>query len=218
MKLPKQVPQFVLIFFICLIVVSGAFFGSLFLKERGFNFDLIQGFSKNNPFSSSSKAHFSLFGNNLKIKFEIAEGDKQVFSQIKQKLEIDSNIEQGLDIGLDPKTAEKIKNNLPTSVNLSFRENKLQFSNNILPSLKSSEAGEKVEYASGSGKLNYQTDGSNSMYINLENPSEFIKESTKAGSIYLSENSQSLFKVLSKIATIELNVNGKNISGEIALK
>src|SRR3989344_4776841 len=157
MNLSKKIPQFLIIFFVCLILVSSAFFGSLLLKEQGFS--VFQGFSQKNPFSKSSQAKLSLDGNNLKINFDVIEEDKQRFATV----------------------------------------------------LRSSQVGEAKEYASGSGKLSYKTDGSDSLYLTVKDPGEFIKNATSSGVIYLSENSQSLFKVLSKLATIEISVNGKNI-------
>src|SRR3989344_325503 len=209
MKFGKKIPQFLIIFFVCLSLVSSAFFGSLLLKEQGFS--VFQGFSQKNPFSKSSQAKLSLDGNNLKINFDVIEEDKQRFATVLRSLELDRNIEQGISIGLDSKSSEKIKNNFPVSVDLKFEEKGIKFSNNILPVLKSSQVGEAKEYASGSGKLSYKTDGSDSLYLTVKDPGEFIKNATSSRVIYLSENSQSLFKVLSKLATIEISVNGKNI-------
>lgn len=171
-----------------------------------------------NPFKKQSEVEVSLVDSKINLNFEIIGEDKPQFAQfIKNWFNTDEEI-KSLSFGIDEKLSAALKSNLPVELNMTITDKSLNFNSQLIQGLQNALIKKDIEFASGSGKLNAQFTDSSKYQINLENPADLVDYATSSGVLTASSKLAPLFKTLPKVATIELNVNGKNISGQIKLK
>lgn len=171
-----------------------------------------------NPFKKQSEVKVSLIDSKITLNFEIIGEDKPQFTQfIKNWFGTDEEI-KSVSFGIDEKLSGALKSNLPVDLNMTINDKSINFNSQLIPGLQNALIKKDIEFASGSGKFNAQFTDSSKYQINLENPADLVDYATSSGILTASSKLDPLFKTLPKVATIELNVNGKNISGQIVLK
>lgn len=158
-------------------------------------------------------------GNFLKVKFNILEKDKVQAESFLNSLEIDKRVfDEELSLELDEGSIEKIYSSLPNNLSLNFSGKRLEFSNVLLKKLDNGLSEKSFEFATGSGKIVLNTDGAQNLSLEILEPNALVKYATSSGDLLISKKMSELFPMLSKIATMKLNVSGKTISGEIEVR
>lgn len=210
------IPALIVLILIAVGVLITASFGTDFwsqdLKVR------FLGTFSNNPFRKQSQVNVSLVDSKLNLNFELIPEDELRFASfIRNWFGIDERVKT-VSFGIDENMTNALKANLPVNLKLIVDERSLGFNSNIVSGLKNPLINSDVEFATGSSKMNAQVTDSSRYQIKLENPEDLVNYATSSGMLTTSSKIEGLFKSLSKVATIELNVNGKNISGKIVLK
>lgn len=169
-------------------------------------------------FFDASSATISEQGNQLVINFNIVAKDKSKATEFSNNLGTDTSWEQGLKITLDNSTLNLIGSDLPVNLRLGFEPKELTFNSFGVGSLSSGLIGKNYQFSTGSGtlKLNGSTD--NDFSLQMSNPQELLKESTKSGTLYLSKQLDGLMELSGKVDTINLSVHSGNISGDVKLR
>lgn len=171
-----------------------------------------------NPFRKQSQVNVSLADSKLNLNFDLIEEDKPKFGIFINKWFGTNEEIHSISIGIDENTAAFLAGSLPIQLNISVNENQLEFKNQSIPTLQNALIKNDFDFATGSGKLSIKFTDPSKYQINIENPAELAFYATSSGILTVSTKIEGLFKSLPKIATIEMNVNGKNISGSIRLK
>lgn len=204
-----------------LIILSIGIFIKFAIGTDAFSSDvrsMFLGTFSQNPFKKQSEVKVSIIDSKVHLNFEITEEDKAKFASfIKNWFNTDEEI-KSLSFGIDEQMTSALKSNLPVELNLTISDKSLNFNSQLIPGLQNALIKKDIEFASGSGKLNAQFTDSSKYQINLENPADLVDYATSSGVLTASSKLEPLFKTLPKVATIELNVNGRNISGKIVLR
>lgn len=204
-----------------LILLSVGIFIKFSLGFKTFDQDLaglfLNSFSKN-PFSKQSRLNVSLIDLKLNLIFSLTEEDKPKFQAFIRNWFGESEEVKNVSLGLDKNLKAFLSPNLPVDLNLKISEKSLEFTGQNTPGLQNALIKTDVEFATGEGKLSLKYSDSSRYQLVVENPEDLVSYATGSGIITASEKLEGLFKSLSQAATIELNVNGKNISGSIKLK
>ncbi len=171
-----------------------------------------------NPFKKQSEAQLSLIDSKINLNFQIIEEDKPQFAAfIKNWFGTTEEI-KNLSFGIDDSLKSKLTQNQPVNLKLTISDKSLAWSSNALPGLQNAFIKSDIEFATGSSKLSSEYSSSSKYQLKIENPADLANYATASGMLTASSKIEGLFKSLPKVATIELFVNGKNISGKIVLK
>jgi hypothetical protein len=154
----------------------------------------------------------------LKLKFNIEEKDKQNMNLFAQNISSQSAWLNGVGIGLDQNTLNKLSQSLPLTLNLRVTPKSLVFYNNGVPNLSSSLPQTHYQLATASSFLNWESSSAENFSLEVKDPKPLFDVATSSGRIDLSAKMEGLFPTLEKIATIKLEVRGDNIKGEIILR
>lgn len=203
-----------------LVVLGILLFIYVFLLKnlnRAVDFRFLGVFSQN-PFKKQSQVHVSLIDSKLNFNFDLTEEDKPKFAQfVYNWFGADQEIKT-LGFGVDENTQGIISKSVPIDLKLTIKEKSLDFSNNAALGLQNPFIKSDFNFATGSAKLNAEFADSSRYQVKIDNPSDLANYATSSGVLSTSLKIEGLFQSLSKVSTIELNVNGKNISGSILLK
>ena len=123
-----------------------------------------------------------------------------------------------LSFGIDENMKNALSQNLPVDLKLTVLEKSLSFNSNLVSGLQNPLGKSDFEFATGSSKLNLQYSDSSKYQLKIEDPFDLLNYATASGKLTASSKLEGLFKSLPKVATIEVNVNGKSISGKIGLR
>jgi len=220
------VPLLLILIFLAIGVFLTASLGKDFFKGdlKG---RLLGSFSQN-PFRKQSQVKVSLIDSKLNLSFDLIEEDKPKFRLFvdnwfspelsgKYGVEADEDI-QTLSVGIDEGTKAMLAQNLPVDLTLAVTEKSLGFGSNKVVGLQNPLVKNDIKFATGSSKLDVEYSDSSKYQLKIENPADLLNYATASGVLTASPKLEGLFKTLPKVATIELNVNGKSISGQIVLK
>lgn len=171
-----------------------------------------------NPFRKQSEVKVSLVDSKINLSFDLIEEDKAKFRQfVKNWFELDEEI-NSLSFGIEENTKAMLSQNLPVDLKLAITEKSLSFNSNMVSGLQNALVNSDIKFATSSSKLDVQYTDSSKYHVRIEDPADLANYATTSGKLITSSKIEGLFKSLPKIATIELNVDGKNISGSIKLK
>ena len=166
---------------------------------------------------TGSKVNISASGGQLRMQFTVAEKDQEGAARFSQSLGVSGNWQKGIEVGLDDKTLTQLEPFLPLQADMSFEEKKIVLSSRSFSFLKSALPQSGTEFATGSGKLSFNGEGNN-YHLKIEKPTDLLVYATSSGKLSLSKKINSVFSIGDKVATIELNLAGKNLDGEIVLR
>lgn len=210
-----------------LIILAVGIFVKVAFDTNVFGSDfrrMVLGTFQKNPFRKQSEVKVSLIDSRLNMNFDLLEEDKPKFAKFinnwfgaTEERSLPSEV-KNLNFGIDENTKHMISQSLPVTLKLAVSEKSLAFGNNSLSGLQNPLIKNSIDFATGSGKLNAQFSDTAKYSIKLENPEDLANYATSSGMLTASDKLAPLFKSLPKVATIELNVNGKSISGEIVLR
>lgn len=157
-------------------------------------------------------------GNHLNFKFKIVKKETPNFSKFAQNLGVNLSVFDNLSLELDKDSLEKISSILPVTLFLEIDPKSIKFSDKSLNPLKSAISKSTFNFATGSGKLELNSESAQDFYINITDPKPLLEYATASGQINLSKKTYDMFPILSKIARMELRVNGRSMSGEFVLR
>ncbi len=195
-----------------LLVSLGSDFFKGDLKSR-----FLGNFSQN-PFKKQSQVTASLVDSKINLNFDLIPEDKAKFAWFIENWFETSEEITSLSFGIDENMKAMLAQNLPVDLKLIVAEKSLTFNSSIVPDLQNPLVKSDIEFATGSSKLNVQYTDSGKYQLKVEDPSDLANYATSSGKLTASSKLEGLFKTLPKVATIEMRVNGKNISGLIRLK
>lgn len=185
--------------------------------DRDFKGLFFNSFSKN-PFARQSELKVSLTDLRLNLDFELIEEDKPKFkSFVKNWFGVDEEV-KSLGFGIDENLKVNLSPNLPADLNLEIYDKYLKFKSQGSPGLQNALVKTDFNFATASGKFSLKYSDPSRFHMEMKNPEDLIFYATSSGILTASGKLDGLFKSLPQVATIELNVNGKNISGQIVLK
>lgn len=210
------VPALLVLIILCVgVFIKVAFDANLFGSDFR---SIVLGTFQKNPFKKQSQIDASLIDSKLNFKFDLTEQDKPSFGQFinnwfgtKEELET-------LSFGIDENAKNILAQNLPVSLKLTVSEKSLSFNSNLISGLQNPLGKSDFEFATGSSKLKVEYSDSSRYKLRIEDPHDLAQYAIQSGKLTASSKLEGLFKSLPKVATIELNVNGKSISGQIVLK
>lgn len=203
----KKWTVLLLIFLIVLAV-------SIFIQ---FSLGLSGTFSKS-PFHKQSEVSVSLANSKLKLDFETIEDDRLTFQNFIENWFGTKEEIKSLDFGIDENLLQILSPILPTKLSFNVKDKILEFKSHAIPGLQTALTGTDINFATGSGKLRVKYSNPTQYQLGIENPEDLIFYATASGMLTTSSKIEGLFKSLPKVATIELEVSGKNIAGKIVLK
>lgn len=162
-----------------------------------------------------SGVDLSINDGSLSAKFNINQSDKGRFEAFLYNLGV-SSVNQ-ISLKLNQSALSALSQDLPTTLTLNISDKDIKFKNQTFTLLKGAIA-QNFEIASGSGKLSITKSGDYDYSIFITDPAEVLESATSSAQLYLSDKIQGLFPILQRVATINLEVHGHSISGEIQLK
>ena len=171
-----------------------------------------------NVFKEKSLVKIRTENQSLKLEFHISPKDQPLLDQFNQKLGVDDGYLEGISIDLDPVTIKKLDNFLPVELTMKVSPQNLNFSSGMFPGFASAVAPETKEFSTGSGKLRFTESSETEFKLEITDPEPLLQEATSAGKFVLSDKLKQLFPILARVSTIEVNVNGKNVNGNISIK
>ncbi len=218
-KIPIHFPLFISGSIVILIV--GLLVGLFVLYPENFIRPLVQSFQSKLGMQkltdSGSSVDISSTKGQVRFQFAVLEKDKEAAARFSRNLGVSEDWEKGIEIGIDDETAKDLEPLLPLKANLKFEDKKILISNKSFSFLKSALPRSGTEFATGSGKLSFVGEGSK-YQLKVTAPEDLMIYATSSGTLSFSKKMSSLFSIGDKIATIELNLNGKSLDGAIVLK
>lgn len=204
-----------------LIFLSAGIFIKFSLGFKTFDRDLsgifLNSFSKN-PFAGQSRLNISLTDLKVNLDFNLTEEDKPKFQEfIGNWFGVTEEV-KNVSLGVDKGLKAFLLPNLPAELALKISEKSLEFVGQNSPGLQNALINTDLEFATGSAKLSLKYLDATRFQLAIENPDDLVYYATSSGMITASDKVEGLFKSLPRVATIEVNVNGKNISGKVVLK
>jgi len=213
--------KWTVLFLLLLILLSAGVFIKFSLGFKTFDRDLagifLNSFSKN-PFAGQSRLNISLTDSKVNLNFNLTEEDKPKFlAFIRNWFGITEEV-KNISLGLDKNLKTFLAPNLPADLNLKISEKSLEFTGQNTPGLQNALIKTDLEFSTGSARLSLKYLDASRFQLAIENPEDLVYYATSSGVVTASDKLEGLFKSLPRVATIDMNVNGKNISGRIILK
>lgn len=171
-----------------------------------------------NPFKKQSQVKASLVDSKLNLNFDLILEDKAKFASFIENWFGTNEEITSLSFGVDENIKKILNQNLPVDLKLTITDKSLVFNSSLVAGLQNPLIKSDIEFATGSSKLDIQYTDSAKYQLKIEDPADLANYATASGKLTASTKLEGLFKTLPKVATIELNVSGKNISGSIKLK
>lgn len=174
-------------------------------------------FSKS-PFYKQSEVRVYLQDSNLKFDFEITEEERSVFSRFVSNWFDKEEEIKSVSFGVDENLSGFLLPVLPADLKIKFTDKSVEFRNQSVTGLQTALTGTEIDFATGSGKIRLKYSNPTEYKLGIENPEDLAFYATESGILTASSKISGLFKSLPQVATIEMEVSGKNISGSIKLK
>lgn len=165
-----------------------------------------------------SQAQISFSDSSINISFLINPKDQIAMQQFSSNLGVGSDWTKGINFKLDQDSVKFLSKIMPSKLSLSFSPKEIDFSNQGLYFLNSSLPSQSYSLATGSAHLNLERESGENFNLTISDPKPLVEYASSSGKLYLSNQLQSLFPIMDKVATIELKVNGGNLQGSIKLK
>lgn len=210
------IPSLLVLIFLAVGVFMTVSLGPDFWSQD-FKSRFLASFSQN-PFKKQSAIKVSLEDLKINLKFDLIEEDQPKFAVFVGNWFGVSEEINSLSLGIDENIKNMLSQNLPVDLKLTINEKSLGFSSNKVSSLQNALIKNDIDFATGSGRIKVKYTDASKYQLQIENPADLATYATSSGMLSASTKIEGLFKTLPKVATIELNVNGKNISGQIVLK
>ncbi len=208
----------VLIVLTVVLAVTTFFRPQIFIETFNHLKNLTQDLYDGRVFAEKSTARVFIENNKLNIEFKVASKDKVALSQINQKLGSEDAYLEGVSIGLDETSIKKLANFLPLELDLQITPDRVEFRSGIVPGFASSLITETKEFSTGSATLKMSQYSASEIKLNITDPEPLLRYATESGKFVLSDKLLPLFPILARVGTIEMSVNGKSVSGEVAFK
>lgn len=199
---------------VLLLIFLILFTVSIFIQ---FSLGLGGTFSKS-PFRRQSEVSVSLVNSKLKLDFAIIEDDKLALQNFINNWFGAKEEVKSLSIGIDENLAQILLPVLPAKLNIKITDKSLEFQSQGVPGLQTVLTGTEIDFATGSGKIRLKYSNPTEYQLGIENPEDLAIYATESGILTTSSKISGLFKSLPQVATIDMEVSGKNISGRIVLK
>lgn len=184
-----------------------------------FNFNaLIGSLLEKVNLKEKSYASLSFEKEKVNLSFNVVDSDKQSAIRFSKQLGISNDWMEGISLGLDERTVNLLRGNLPEKINLSFEEDGISFSSPTAPLLKSSLTGKNYEISTASGSLSLKASSERDYDIKIIEPFAVLNYLSKSGKVYLSSKTERFLPSLQKVARIEVRVRNAEIKGKIQLK
>lgn len=177
-------------------------------------------FSKNfllNQTLKKSTASFSIQGSNLKIDFDIVDTDSEKARKFSKSLGVEESLKDGIKVELDKASLEWLEERIPKKVYLGFSGDSISFNSGPVYVLNNALPQEKINFSTGSAKLNLARKRNGDFSLNLKKPQDLFFYATSSGKLMVSEKDL-LFPILNKIDTIEITLKEKSLKGKISLR
>lgn len=170
-----------------------------------------------NPFSRQSGVNISLVDLKLKLDFDITKEERPQFNAFIRNWFGETDEINNISFAVDENLEEFLKASLPVKLILDTDGKTLNFKSKSVVPLQNPLVKNDFEFATGSGKLSVKYTDPSKYQLSIENPADLVFYATSSGTLTISQKIERLFQTLPKLATIELNVSGKNIAGKIVL-
>lgn len=218
-KIPIHFPLFISGSII--ILATGLLVGLYILYPDNFMTPFVQSFQQRigvqKLTAASSSVDISATGGQLRLQFSIVDKDREAVKQFSENLGFGEDWEKGIEMGLDDKSIKQLTPFLPLRANVAFENKKVLISSKSFSFLKSALPETGSDFATGSGRVRFVGEGSK-YHLQVSEPRDLLIYATSSGTLSLSKKLSSLFSIGDKVATIELNLNGKSLDGAIVLK
>lgn len=208
----------ILLLLIGILGVKVAFKPQLLNEQILYIQNAFQNISRSKPWIQSSQAYINIERENVQIKFKVASGDQSLIKQFSSNLGVSEEYLSGISFEVDENTKANLEQFLPINVNLDISPKRMGFFTPGIKGLESSLIKDKLEFATGSSKLDLKVRGDKEIELEIQDPEPMLKYATNSGQINLSDKLEPLFPIMEKIATIKLEINGNHLEGEIVLK
>ncbi len=198
-RFPKRVFLALILVLIVLSILSGCYF---YFQKKVFR---------------KSYTEANIVDRELRLNVSLDNLDKASFESFFKDLGVSPIY--SLNLKFNDESINYLSKILPQRVNLNFVTAKdVKFQSADILVLDSSLVGEDWNFATSSGKLHLKKRTDQDFILDIFDPGALVPNATSSGKFYLSDKLATLYPILGKIATINLRVNGKSISGEIRLK
>lgn len=155
----------------------------------------------------------------VSFKFFIDKDDEQELTRLLEKAEIGESWKEGVFIGLDEESVERLKRYLPLRLTVWIEQDVIKFSSGgRTVSLNTGQSGEVVEMATGSAKARLDVRGEQDFKIEIIKPKRILEYATESGKLQISAQVYPMFPKLEKIDRMNVTVKNHNIEGEIVFK
>lgn len=168
--------------------------------------------------SEKSTASIYIKSDRIYFDFKIAKKDQISAQDFLDNLGAEKSLLQGISLELDQNSINELSKILPANLIINFSRSKIVFKERQRIHLKSFISHQRYEFATDSAKSVFILGNDRDFSLDIENPKPLFDYATSSGKLHLSKKSEQLFPILSKIAKIELQVNGENVEGSIILK
>jgi hypothetical protein len=164
-----------------------------------------------------SQVNLTTDNQSINASFKIAQKDQANVTAFSQNLGVSEEWTKGIHLKLDLGSSN-FMNNLPPQLLLRFNPKEVNFESPGLPLLNSALPSKDYHFATESGKLDLRRISDKSYTLSITDPEPLAKYATSSSQLYFSNQLRTLFPILSKIATIELKMNGGSLRGVVRLK
>lgn len=171
-----------------------------------------------NPFRKQSNVKVSLVDSKLNLSFDLTDEDQPKLTSFVNNWFGVSEEVRTLSLGVDDNLSAILAANVPIDLNLKISNKSLEFNSRATAALQNALIKSDIEFATGSSKLNVEYSDSSKYKVKIEDPAVLANYATESGKLAASTKIARLFQTLPKVATIELNVNGRSVAGKIVLK
>ncbi|MBI3485873.1 hypothetical protein HY025_02905 [Candidatus Daviesbacteria bacterium] len=165
-----------------------------------------------------STADIFIQGNHLKINFKVKDSGQAKLNSLINNLGVSNDFLNGISLELDSASLAKLSKSLPTQVKLQINDKQISFQGSNTSLLSTGLPNQSFHFASASSSINLKFVSDENYDLEIIDPEPLAVFATSSGTLHLSNKLQGLFPILSKIAKINLVVNGKSLNGELLLK
>jgi len=167
---------------------------------------------------SANKVEIYRDQNTLRMKFQIQDKDKVPFTMLSEKLGVTTKWQEGISFNLDEESMSQIDSYLPLTTDVSIEGTVITLKGGAFNFMPSGGVGDEVNFATNGATLKY-AGGKTQANLLVNQPAELVSYATASGKVNLSRKIESeLFSLASKVDTIDIEIKGKSVEGEIKLK
>lgn len=202
------------IFLVVTTILRPEVFQQTFKKLQSFASDISTG----KLWREKSQARVFIEDESLKVAFTISPDDQPNLKLFNQKLAIGEAYLDGIALKLDTQSIKKLEPFLPLELIIQIEPERIEFQNGIVPGFASSLVTETTELSTGSARLKMVRYSQTEYSLEIADPEPLLQQATASGQFVLSDKLLQLYPILERVSTIEMNINGKSVSGEVKLK